>query len=137
VVVKGYTVYSDYKTVTVDNRGTSLTYQLAAGNELDQAAIGNYGKLSIDPITGKVTGWVAIPVGTDSWEILAVDKANGMMTLKNGGTIIFVDEDAAVIYKVVSGSKVYIGYDGIAVGGTVKIGVDSSKNVIFEYTPKP
>lgn len=138
VVVRSYTEYSDHKTVTVDVRGVETTYALASsvsGDPLNGTSAQNqdYGKLTIDPLTNKVTGWQKIDLaGAATYTVVAVDKANSSMTLKAaGGTYTFVKDDTAVVYKLVNGAKVYVGFDGVAVGGTVK--ADAGMHV-FEYT---
>ncbi len=145
VVVKSYTEYSDHKTVTVDLRGVETTYTLAAavaGDPLDGASATNqdYGKLTVDPLTGKINGWDRYAMGATSYYIAAVDAAHKTMTLRTGaGTLgdpyvySFVSNETAVIYKLVSGSKVHLGFDGIAVGGHVKADT-ATGNSMFEYT---
>jgi len=78
-----------------------------------------------------VIGWAAAPVTTAVYDVVAVDKTNGTMTLKKDSAYFFIDDDETVIYKVVSGSKVYIVFDGVTVGGTVKW---NATNPAFEYT---
>ena len=130
VVVTGYMVDgAGHRTVTVDARGQSATYK-CDGFDFS-SKIGSYYVLGIDTADGSLDTATELFVSGD-YEILAVDAVRGTMTVKSGGTIYFVSNDDAVVYKVVLGGKVYIGFTGLKVGDHVRANASPSSAAVFE-----
>jgi hypothetical protein len=130
VVITGYTVDGDgHQTVTVDVRGQSATYR-CDGYDFS-SEIGQYYLIGIDTANGSVNSASALGVGGD-YEILAIDVSGGTMTVQGGGTIYFVANSDAVVYKIVGGSKVYIGFAGLKVGDHVQANNVPSSAAVFE-----
>lgn len=131
VLVKGYSTLGP--TITVDERGVSKVLTLASGSGVDQNAVGKYGKVDIESLTGKVTGFTELTASGD-YTIMSVDAANKTMLLKDNATnqltFLTTTESEFVIYK--EADKTYVGIEGVKVGGTVK--ADSGWDLLL-YTP--
>ncbi|HCW51558.1 MAG TPA: hypothetical protein DGR79_05765 [Clostridiales bacterium] len=117
VLVESYTVDGEgNKTVMVDSRGQSLTYATTVDFS---ASIGEFGLATIDGATKVITDFtvMAIDEATD-YEVLAVDAANGTMTLKDLGTgaILFVSDAEVTIYEATDGGPAYVGFAGLEAG---------------------
>jgi len=126
-------------TATFDIRGNEVTYKLDASVNPD-TWVDSYVYLEVDAGTGTVdvanSSLIDVSTGTSA-TVLAADAANGTMTLKYNGTVVFVDDADLVVYELVDGEKVYIGLEGVVVDGTVEYigdGAGEPTEFVFEFT---
>ncbi len=136
-VVKGFTIVGeDEYQVTLDVRGKEVTYK-TDGTEIydpyaefdaDEDGYSTWAELAegqglvyveVDTATGTVLtedSWV-FDCPCCNYEVLAVDAANGTLTLDEDGNVLFFDDPNMVVYKEdADGNRVYVGLEGLKAG---------------------
>ncbi len=90
--------------VTVDARGTGVTYQA----DVDFTSnVGDVGVIAISATTNHATGFTTYTPAGSTYDVVAVDAANGTLTLKVSGLTTYQFITDAVVYKYDTSDAVY------------------------------
>jgi len=109
-----------HESATFDIKGAPITYIVTESFQ-GHATAADYLTLTINTGTGTVTVHTVVTLAATHYTVKSLDVVNGTMTLYDAGitTYYFVNDPNAVVYKLVSGAKVYIGLAGLKVDDVV------------------